>query len=209
MNVQIDSICRLAELGILVAIADGQFATEEKAAIKTIVSERIHELRPLRSDLPAVNRTFDRVRKQNLSQKDAVLAAKKVCIEIVKYDTDNAEEAAFELALRVVAADGIVKKEEEHILRVIEKALHIDALHGAQLRDLHLRLVHIQADSDEAFFDIDAADSLEDRRTSARNLYRTWSGRVVLQDLNKRQRAKENVRRLGRLLASYDRTSNH
>ncbi len=208
MNDQTDSICRLAELGFLVAIADGQFVKQEKMAIRTAVTERVQELRPSNSDLPKINQAFDRIRRQNISKSEALRAVEKVCNAIVKYDVNGAEEAAFELALRVVAADGDLKTEEKRILQVIENALFIDAETGAQLRDLHLRLCRIDSDTDEGFFDIDPADPLEERRVIARDLYRTWCGRVVLKDLKKRQRAKENVRRLGRLLARYDRDLN-
>ena len=208
MNDQTDSLCRLAELGVLVAIADGQFVKKEKTTIRAVVAERVQELRPSYSALPEINQTFDRVRRQSISKSEALREAERVCNAIVKYDTEEAEEAAFELALRVVAADGDLKTEEKRILRVIENALFIDAETGSLLREIHLSLCLIDSDTDEEFFDIDPEDHLEERRASARDLYRTWSGRVVLKDLDKQRRAKENVRRLGRLLARYDRESN-
>jgi tellurite resistance protein len=207
MNDHTDSICRLAELGILVAIADGKFVQAEAAVIKITIAQRIQELRPSNEAKAEINRTLDRTLQKKHSKKKALRAAQKVCELIVAYDMDDAEEAALELALKVVAADGRLTNDEERILRVIENALCIDAEDGSRLRDLHLRLCHIDADTDEEFFEIDPIEPLEERRKLARKLYRTWSGRVVLQDLVIQRSARENVRRLGRLLARYDRDS--
>ena len=198
-----DAVCRLARLGLIVAGIDGKIDPKEAKEVQNFLRERISMLDVNRDLKTAVNAAFkDQLAEKN-STASACVKATEICRMIRLYDPNSAEETAYELALKVTAADGNIDSKEEVLLAKIREALELDDGTVEKLRDLHVRLASITSGSDEKFFEIDPSLPTSVKNKIARKLYRKWQGRVTHTNPSIRIDAEERVRRLGELLARY------
>ena len=202
-----DAVCRLARLGLIVAGIDGKIDPKEAKEVGNFLRERISMLDVNRDLKTAVNAAFkDQLAEKN-STASACVKASEICRMIRLYDPNSAEETAYELALKVTAADGNIDSKEETLLAKIREALELDDGTVEKLRDLHVRLASITSGSDEKFFEIDPSLPTSEKNKIARKLYRKWQGRVTHTNPSIRLDAEERVRRLGELLAKYNSQS--
>ena len=198
-----DAVCRLARLGLIVAGIDGKIDSKEAKAVQQFLRERISTLDVDRDLKTAVNAAFKDQLAEGLGSASASAKASEICEMIRLYDPHSAEETAYELALKVTAADGKIDPKEEAVLLKIQEALELDDKTVEKLRDLHVRLASITSGSDEKFFEIDPSLPIAVKNKMARKLYRKWQGRVTHTNPSIRLDAEERVRRLGELLARY------
>jgi hypothetical protein len=86
--------------------------------------------------------------------------------------------AAYEVAVRAVAADGVVNAKEERLLEKLASALDLDSDVVRELRDRNLRASMFEHAEDEKILGMPSGLSDEEKRSWLSSEYGKWRGRV-------------------------------
>lgn len=198
------SAVRLATLGVLVAGVDGVVDRTEAFAAREFLQELLKANEASTDVKSAVNEALKSSLVSVRTCGDVPARVRTVCGEIVSEGAASDPEVAFELALRVISADGRLDEAEASIMDQLASWLQLEASSVESLKDRCLHLSQLQCDSEEQMVGIDP-DWSEDRKLKhIRSEHRKWQGRVTLQDPAKRQEAEQRLKILARLRAKLD-----
>lgn len=187
-------------LGVLVAMADGDFAEEEGKIIKDWITRSIATY----SD----DRREELKKAYNKAFKDGYEKAKKGTLSISEI-TDKLDEIAsksqkyeaIDLCFDVMAADGVADEEELNVIKNISKALDLDFNEIQKMKDQRLIKLSTAIESQssvEAMLGIDPDWSPDQIQKHLRSEFTKWNGRLnTLPDGEER----ENAQRMLNLIA--------
>jgi tellurite resistance protein len=187
-------------LGVLVAMADGDFAEEEGKIIKDWIIRSIATY----SD----DRREELKKDYNKAFKDGYEKAKKGTLSISEI-TDKLDEIAsksqkyeaIDLCFDVMAADGVADEEELNVIKNISKALDLDFNEIQKMKDQRLIKLSTAIKSQssvEAMLGIDPDWSPDQIQKHLRSEFTKWNGRLnTLPDGEER----ENAQRMLNLIA--------
>lgn len=93
-------------------------------------------------------------------------------------DEPEVSRAAYEVAVRAVAADGVVNEKEERLLEKLASALTLDADVVREVRDRNLRASMFEHAEDEQILGMPSGLSDQEKRAWLSSEYGKWRGRV-------------------------------
>jgi hypothetical protein len=93
-------------------------------------------------------------------------------------DEPEVSRTAFEVAVRAVAADGVVNQKEERLLEKLASALDLDSDVVRELRDRNLRATMFEHAEDESILGMPSGLSDEQKRSWLSTEYGKWRGRA-------------------------------
>ena len=94
-------------------------------------------------------------------------------------DEPEVSRSAYEVAVRAVAADGVVNQKEERLLEKLASALDLDNDVVRELRDRNLRASMFEHAEDESILGMPSGLSDEEKRAWLSAEYGKWRGRVA------------------------------
>jgi len=190
----------IARLAIAICAADGHVDKRETAVVRQYFSERFIADDPESEHKEAVSQALKEslveVRNQ---QADVRKYISETCEQIAELQAPGVSQAAFELCVRIVAADRKVEDEERDALTQLARELDIPDKLAEEIRDRHLRISMYQEQSAEALLDMPTGLSPEEKIAFLNKEYQKWRSRVTHKDPKIRTEAELRVARITKL----------
>lgn len=196
-------------LAVAVAMADGSFDVSEG---KTI-SEWIERQLPMFSDKDAAELKAscnDALRDSYSAAKSGELSLSSVCDNILSITEPSERYEAIELALDVMAADGVAAPEELETIRRISSVLELDFDELQRMKDERLVSIkarisdNTEADSLETALGIDPEWSQEETLTFLTSEFKKWNARLNnLTDSEERENVQSRIELISQARKKY------
>lgn len=188
------------QLGVCVAMSDGELADSEGAVIRDWVSKRLAA--EADSQRESVKRRFNNAMKKAFSEMEAGrLRLDALLNRLADFGDSATNHEAVEFCYEILAADGVAATAELEIVRSIAKRLGLDV---SQLQDIHDRaMVTLDAGSDahasiEVTLGIDSSWDDERIKKHLRSEFTKWNSRMaVLTDPEERAAAQRMLDLIG------------
>lgn len=196
----------VAEIGLAASIADGTFDREEFDVIGAFFKSR-YRSREDREDLRTAVSAHLKETARALNDRTQTPGRLIRSAATVLRDDAAASAAAFELAVRVVAADEQIKKEEDQILATIASALQLDDDTVRSIRERVIRIEMFEDAGDEVILGMPPGLSHKEKLKWLTDDYNRWRGRVSHQDPAIVAEATSRLERIARLRDQLQRQS--
>jgi len=205
---RVEALVLTMRLGVAMAHIDGNFDDSEASTIKKWMKERVERLN---DDDQEGAKT-----KLNAELKKAVTMARagnldysSACIELKGNSTKNASYDALELCTMIMAADGVIDKNELDLLKKIANLLDVPSSDIQSLRDKHAAYAAVRSTSngkqnDELLIDLDTSLSASEIKSKLLKDFGRYNDLLTIErDPAKRKRYQECIDAIARLRKKY------
>lgn len=175
---------QIAQLALALAAADGRIEKRELAVVRRFFAERNAKI----SDQNERNRVVEKLMEEALSHfkgsKGAQLKdlTNAICDKLASENEEAVIQAAYELAVQVVAADDSVDEREQQTLAQVAKRLKVPAGFVKEVHDRNLRANMFGEGDVEALLGMPDGLSIPEKEKFLADEYRRWRGRVTHDD---------------------------
>jgi len=193
----------LVRIFVAASAIDGTIERSEIDAIKTFFSTRYEgreDAKKWKSSATATLRETVEDLKENRTTPGKLLNA--AAKEILEADEPEVSRAAYEVAVRAVAADGAVNAKEEALLSKLALALQIDDDVVRELRDRNLRASMFEHLEDEVILGMPHGLDDDEKRSWLATEYGKWRGRVSHSNPDVASEASIRLERIAKLRTS-------
>jgi tellurite resistance protein len=169
------------EIGMAVAMADGELDDTESEALKIWIQKIIYPFGEEKQvELKKVYNDAMKTSCQMAESGDLVLS--DICEKLHEIGEEAQKYEALELAHEIMAADGVVHKEEMRIIHQVAQALGIDVDELANIRDQQIVALDINATSEnldlESLLGIEPSWAHEKILSHLREEFNKWNNRL-------------------------------
>ncbi|MHC4952676.1 MAG: tellurite resistance TerB family protein [Planctomycetota bacterium] len=170
----------MGQLALAFSASDGTIDKTETAVLKRRLGEamaaREADDEAKRKLSGVLKRTRDDLTAGKITSAELV---KRLCAKIMEYESPGYSQAAYELCVQVVAADGVVEEEESAHLKDLAQLLEIPPELTKELHERNLRLSMYAQRSEESLIDMPAGLSREDKIAFLNREYQKWRSRAT------------------------------
>jgi hypothetical protein len=188
-------------LALAVSAGDGSIDKTELAALQQYLNERIGSARD-EEEKEERKKSLQGVYKKMLREikhsTDRRADFERYCNKILSLDSDDFTQDAYELCVKIVAADGVVEDAELRVLKLVVRLLKIPPELDQELRDRHLRLNMFQETNLKQAIDVPMGMTAEDEKAFLNKEYKKWRARVNHSDTNVREEAETRLAEITR-----------
>ncbi len=190
----------IGKLALAFCASDGTIDRTETAVIQSYFRER---LAAREADADARKRLSDMLKETRTtlvsgSVKSAALIT-ETCGEILEFDSPDYHQSAYELCVRVVAADDVVDTQETKALAQLAKLLHIPADFAKEAHDRNFRLSMYGHKQDESLLDMPEGLSHAEKIAFLNREYKKWRARATHDDESVREEATRRLELITKL----------
>lgn len=169
---------RLASLALAVSAADGHVDRSETTVIREFFTERYanqQDADKRKADISAtLKKTLEKLRAKDATPRQLI---KEACSELVSERDPITGQIAYEICVKVVAADGVVEDSEASVLSTIRELLGVDEAYVREVHDRNFRLSMYKDTTQEQLIEMPPGLSDDEKRDFLKKEYRKWRGR--------------------------------
>lgn len=196
-----------AKLAVAVSVSDGSVDPRESEVVKRWVKKHLESLEGEGRD--ERKETMNSVLSNTLRQaKQGQLQLGEVCKELKALDLQSANYEAIELCHDVMAADGVVDKDEIKVLDKISGALELDEKKVEAIRDKRITTLSVADSGTESHAHVLGIKddwSPAEIKAHLRKEFTKWNNRLnTLPKGPKRERAQEMLKLIGDERKKYE-----
>ncbi|MDZ7788905.1 MAG: tellurite resistance TerB family protein [Xanthomonadales bacterium] len=196
-----------AKLAVAVSVSDGSVDPKESEVVKRWIKKHLESFEG--NDRESRKKTLNAALSDTLRDaKEGQLQIGEICKELRALELQGAKYEAIELCHDVMAADGIVDKDEINILDQISKALELDEKKVEAIRDKRINTLSVGDSGTESrahVLGIKDDWSPEHIKAHLRKEFTKWNNRLnTLPKGPKRERAQEMLKLIGDERKKYE-----
>ncbi len=181
----------LIELGVAVALADGELANEEGVALNNLIKRLLNEGTSTEKLRKLYNNTL---LEAHADAKDGVLDLSTICDQLNSKGTYAIQLEGLKVAYEVMGADGHIHDKEAQMINKIASSLNLGGKEKEEIRDQFFISTLINKNFDILnLLGLSESASQHDKCVALKNEFRKWNGRL---NILKSQNEKANTQRI-------------
>ncbi len=195
----IDINSKIARIAIAVSASDGYIDKRETAVIRNYFAEQFARLK----DPERIKNEVNNILKTTLVEHkanalDSHVAIESACSELKEAGGKSDAHAAYELAVRIIAADEEVQESERDVLKHLAEILDIPDELAREFQDKHFAVSMFDQSSDEALLDMPSGLDEKEKIQFLNNEYKKWRARVNHKEEKMRTQAELRIQAITR-----------
>jgi len=190
----------IAQIAIAICASDGYIDKRETAIVKSFFAEQFARLNDPEKVKESVNSALKETlsaHKNNQLNIEAELVS--CCKKLIDSGRKNDIHAAYELAVRIVAADEQVQDEERAALRKLAQLLEIQPDLAKEIQDKNFAVSMFAQTSRESMLDMPTGLTKEQKIKFLNKEYQKWRARVNHQNAKIRTEAEMRIQAITKL----------
>ncbi|WP_376694272.1 tellurite resistance TerB family protein [Wenzhouxiangella sp. EGI_FJ10409] len=196
-----------AKLAVAVSVSDGSVDPKESEVVKRWIKKHLESFEG--DDRESRKKTLNEALSDTLRDaKVGQLQIGEICKELRALELQGAKYEAIELCHDVMAADGVVDKDEIKVLDQISKALELDEKKVEAIRDKRINTLSVENSATESrahILGIKDGWSKSEIKAHLRKEFTKWNNRLnTLPKGPKRDRAQEMLKLIGDERKKYE-----
>jgi hypothetical protein len=197
---------QIAQLALSLAAADGRIDKRETAHVRRFFAERNASLdnddeRSQKID-QLMNEAMQPFRDGGQGGHKLKELMGTLCSQLVEDGDDSVKQTAYELAVKVVAADEVVDEREQQALRFVAERLDLPAGFVKEVHDRNLRANMYSSNDTEMLLGIPPGMSAGEKKEFLSSEYRKWRSRVTHSDAQVAAEASVRLQQIAKARAA-------
>jgi len=186
----------LIELGVAVALADGELANEEGIALNNLIKRLLREGTNTEKLKKLYNNTL---LEAHTDANNGLLDLSSICHQLNSKGTYAIQLEALKVAYEVMGADGHIHDKEAQMIKKIATSLNIESKQKEEIRDQFFIKTIINRNFDILnLLGLSEKASQHDKCVALKNEFRKWNGRLnILKSKNEKANAQKILDQIG------------
>jgi len=200
----------IAEIALSVCAADDYIDKRETSVIQDFFSEHFARLKNPDKIREAVNMTMKNILEKHKNKQLNVSAGiNYLCNQLLETDNPAAVHSAYELAVRIVAADEEVQDDEQRILKKLSTSLEIPNELAKEIKDKIFTVSMFAKNSEATLLDMPMGLSKNKKIIFLNKEYQKWRARVNHKDEKIRTEAEIRIQAITKLRQKLEKESDN